>query len=241
MVVFRIVCVVSLAAFAFALPVALTPWFHIDFQHDGTIDPWLDAIEGSVDAIGWIALLGLLRKPLTRPVLGQYLIAVALIAATVVPSAGPAMLITLGFVVLPVVAYPEPRLLLDRRAPSLDLPMMATAAIAAAVLLPVAAAEWSITDSMSATYAEHLAVLAVAGLVSATRRPGWRWVAGPTSAAWVYLGIVAIAFPDDARSFGRIGGIGCVAFGAAFLTMTLRARRLAVDPSPSNRAPNNAA
>lgn len=225
MVIFRIICVISLAAFAFALPLALTPWVHIDFQQDGTIDPWLDAVEGTVDAIGWVALLGLLLKPLSRPVLGQYVIAVALIAATVVPAAGPAMLITLAFVVMPIVAYPQPRLLRDVRSPFVDLPMMATAALAAAVLLPIAASQWSPTDSLSATYAEHLAVLAVAGLVGAVRRPGWRWLAVPTTAAWIYLGIVAIALPNEADSFGPVGGMGCIVVGVAFAVRGARMSR----------------
>src|SRR6476469_1862609 len=155
-VIFRTLTIFWLALFALAIPNLLTPWVDIDFQQDGVIQGWRDAVEGAVDTLVWVAVLGLLLKPLLRPLVVQLMIAVAVIAATVIPAAGPGMLITIVLLLLPVLSYPQPRLLGDLRSPDLDLPSMVIAVVAAAVLVPMAVAAWSATDSQAATYAEHL-------------------------------------------------------------------------------------
>lgn len=223
-VVFRALVIVWLALFAFAIPNLLTPWVDMDFQQDGVIQGWRDAVEGAVDTLVWVAVLGLAMKPRSRHVVVQLLIAVSVIAATVIPAAGAGMLITIGLVLLPVLSYPRPTLLGDLRAPDLNVTSVVIAVVAAAVLLPMAVAVWSAGESQAATYAEHLAVLAVAGLLMSFRLPGWQWVAWPTVATWVYLGVVAVAFPSDLNSFGRVGGAACLVVGIAFAAAGLRSR-----------------
>lgn len=229
-VIFRTLAILWLALFAFAIPNLLTPWVNIDFQHDGVIQGWRDAVEGTVDTLVWVAVLGLVLKPLSRPLVVQLMIAVAVIAATVIPAAGPGMLITIVLLLLPVLSYPRPMLLGVLRSPDLDLPSTVIAVVAAAVLLPIAVAAWSATESQAATYAEHLAVLAVAGLVMSTRLPGWRWVAWPTIAAWAYLGVVAVAFPSDLSSFGRVGGLACLVVAGSFAAAEVRSHAAASSP-----------
>jgi len=225
----------SILVFAFALPNVITPWVQVDFQGDGVIQPWRDGVEGSVDALVWIALVGLVLDPLARPIVGQLLVVVAAVAVTVVPAAGPAMAVTLVIILLPVISYPALRRLRDLRAPDVHRGTMAVAVATSAVLLPLAVAAWSPSDNQAATYAEHLAVLALAGLVFSTRRPGWRWVAWPTAATWAYLGVVAIAHPDEIDSFGRLGGLACLATAAAFAVLTARTTEATRPPSSARR------
>lgn len=223
-IAFRMICGLVLAAFAFALPNALTPWVGTDFQGDGLIEPWRDAFEGTVDAIVWIAGIGLLLKPLARQLTAQF-VALSILVATamVLPAAGPAFLFTAVMILAIVAAYPSPARLLDTRSVTVNRPLMTIAVLAAAVLVPVGVSVWSATDASAATYAEHLIILAMAGPIAATSRPGWRWVASPTAAAWAYLGVVSLAFPEEADSFGLVGGIACLAV-ATGMAVSLRPR-----------------
>lgn len=221
-VIFRALAILWLALVALAIPNLLTPWVGIDFQQDGVIQGWRDAVEGAVDTLVWVAVLGLVMKPLSRPLVAQLMIAVAVIASIVIPAAGPGMLITIVLLLLPVLSYPRPRRLGDLRSPDLDLPSAVIAVVAAAVLVPIAVATYSATESQAATYAEHLTVLAVAGLLMSTRRPGWHWIAWPTIATWAYLGVVAVAFPSDVDSFGRLGGLACLVVAMSFAAAGFR-------------------
>jgi hypothetical protein len=56
-------------------------------------------------------------------------------------------------------------------------------------------------------YAEHATVLALAGVLAASRGPGWRILRGLCSGVWIYLGLVAaLVLPHRPGSWGRIGG-----------------------------------
>jgi hypothetical protein len=62
-------------------------------------------------------------------------------------------------------------------------------------------------------YAEHATVLALAGVLAASRGPGWRVLRGLCGAVWLYLGLVAaLVLPHHPGSWRRIGG------GVAVLT-----------------------
>jgi hypothetical protein len=61
-------------------------------------------------------------------------------------------------------------------------------------------------------YAEHATVLALAGVLAASRGPDCRILRGLCSAVWLYLRLVAaLVLPHHPGSWGRIGG------GVAFL------------------------
>lgn len=222
LIVFRVVSGLVLLAFLPALLGILVPWAHIDYQGDGIVEPWRDAVEGTVDAIAWIAVLGLWLRPLARPLLAQYVIVGGLVALTVVPAAGATMLITIVFLAAVIAAYPRPRLLLDRTSTFANRALTVVAVLACAALMPIAFSAWSSSDASAATYAEHIAILGIAGVVAATTRPGWRWLAWSVAAAWAYLGVVALAIPHEADTFGRLGGVACVVVGCALTLAILR-------------------
>jgi hypothetical protein len=63
-------------------------------------------------------------------------------------------------------------------------------------------------------YAEHATVLALTGVLAASRGPGCRVLRGLCSAVWLYLGVVAaLVLPHHAGSWGRIGGAVAVLVG----------------------------
>jgi hypothetical protein len=66
-------------------------------------------------------------------------------------------------------------------------------------------------------YAEHATVLALAGVLAASRGPGWRVLRVMCSAVWLYLGLVAaLVLPHHPGSWGRIGGTAAILVGAGF-------------------------
>jgi hypothetical protein len=72
-------------------------------------------------------------------------------------------------------------------------------------------------------YAEHAVVLALAGVLAASRGPGWRILTALCSAVWLYLGFVAtFDLPHHTGSWGRLGGIAALLVGVGF---ALAARR----------------
>jgi hypothetical protein len=174
-----------------------------------------------------------LVKPRNRSLLAQYLAGAAVVAgAIIVPFVGPMFLVVVGFLLLVSATYPYRSQLLHYRShEGLSLPLLAISTAAAAALLPRAAQEltWQITGRLGehatstawATDAEHLVLLALAGLASATRLPGWRVLAIGCAAVYCYLGAVAIMLPDQPGSWGPAGGIAALAASVLFTVSTL--------------------
>ena len=66
-------------------------------------------------------------------------------------------------------------------------------------------------------YAEHGTVLALAGVLAASRGPGWRILRALCSAVWLYLGMVAaLVLPHHPGCWGRLGGAAALLVGVGF-------------------------
>jgi hypothetical protein len=79
--------------------------------------------------------------------------------------------------------------------------------------------------------AEHVTVLALAGVLAVTRGPGWRILRGLCSAVWLYLGLVAaLVLPHHPGSWGRLGGGLALLVGAGFGVAALRDSEREVTP-----------
>ncbi len=67
------------------------------------------------------------------------------------------------------------------------------------------------------------------------KRPGWRALGIITGVAFLYLGLAALALPQQAGSWGIPGGILSLLAGALFVTVTLREARAMRDASRFRR------
>jgi hypothetical protein len=103
--------------------------------------------------------------------------------------------------------------------------LLATAAIA----LPrqIGATDEAARGGWWLDYAEHATVLALAGVLAASRGHGCRILRGLCSAVWLYLGLVAIlVLPRHPGSWGRIAGAVAVLVGAGFGVAAWRSSKM---------------
>ena len=73
--------------------------------------------------------------------------------------------------------------------------------------------------------------LALAGLLAATRRPGWRALGIIIGLAYLYLGLAALAIPQADGSWGIDGGLLALLGGSGFLVATVLEGRRSATPA----------
>ena len=196
---------------------------------------WAWGLSAVVDAAIAVVLLSLAWRPLGRPLLPQFL-ALALVVAVGANIAfvGPGIVVGYSALLLVLLAYPRPRRLLTPfwRGP-VDPWMLALAAVVGAFLLPDAwralQAQVQGADELSlnfgwASLLEHLANLWLIALLAASRRPGANLLALLAAGCFLYLGVAAIAVPDNPGSWGLLGGAVALTGCAGYVAMILRAR-----------------
>jgi hypothetical protein len=87
-------------------------------------------------------------------------------------------------------------------------------------------------------YAEHATVLALAGVLAASRGPGCRILRALCSAVWLYLGLVAaLVLPRRLGSWDRIGGAVAFLVGVGFGVPAWRGSEREVTGSPRRAQP----
>ncbi|WP_448626695.1 hypothetical protein [Geodermatophilus sp. URMC 64] len=244
---FRVVTGLAIALFLLAAPNVLAPWIDVNLQpdvHHPELARWHSAVEGTGDVAGLVLLVLLLRRPAGHPLVVLSFASSALVAsALVLPFTGPSLLFALAPVLLVLVTYPHRRLVAGVRRMLRPDPVLAGVAVlaAAALAAPVVTAlrhqlagvgEMAATNQW-ATYAEHLTTLVLGTLLAAGGLPGWRPFAAVTATAWVYLGAVAVALPEQPDSWGIPGGLAAIAAGAVIALVAARGRRPAARPTAS--------
>ena len=242
----------------------LMPWKIIgcpgcgDLEYDPAIMRWHGAEHGAtVGLLFGGSLLLLLWRAHRKPLLLQFyvlghVVLVAGYAALPGPANEPGAIMGLVVMVaattgLLVTTYPAPRELLKLSWGRASRPLLALSLVAAAVLLPLALWNLSQQVRLVGIHAENArwtgaAVLAVclvlAGLLTATKRPGWRELGALTGATYLYLGAAALTVPNGSGSWGLVGGTLSLLFGAGYVVATLReARRKRPPTNTSDRAP----
>jgi hypothetical protein len=197
-----------------------------------------------VDAITAGVLLALAQQP-RRTLLIVELGGAVLVAGVIILPFQPSFAAILAIGVVPLIAYPYWR---DVRGfPSwwagTSRALVILAALGGAALLVTAALalprQIGGTDQAARggwwlDYAEHATVLALAGVLAASRGPGWRILRGLCSAVWLYLGLVAaLVLPHHPGSWGRIGGAAALLIGAGFGVAAWRGPERELTPSPT--------
>ena len=206
-IIFRVVP--TLAGLFFMVAVVLmasAPWVLLQPDQDvrTELNRWFLTVAGSVDAITAGVLLAIAQQP-RRTLLIVELVGAVIVAGAIILPFQPSFAAILAIGVVPLIAYPYWR---DVRAfPSwwagTSRALLICAALAGAALLVTAAIAFPRqiggTDPAARggwwlDYAEHATVLALAGVLAASRGPGCRILRGLCSAVWLYLGLVACLF-----------------------------------------------
>jgi hypothetical protein len=229
-VAFSIVGGMVALAFLTSTPNVLAPWMVVNLED--LADPrdmrWDLALEGVVDLLGVVCLVVALARPARSALLVQYLLYAAVLAtAVIIPFTGPKFLITIGILLLVPVTYPYPRELFTLRSkPGPSAGLLTVAVVAAAVLLTLAVQALRVQATLPrgsgsefnalATNAEHLVLLALAGMLAATRRPGWKVMALGVATTYAYLAGASILLPNQPNSWGLAGGVASLLSAAAF-------------------------
>jgi hypothetical protein len=229
LLIFRILAVLTGLFFLIAgLLNARAGWMLV-VGTSGDLNPeqnrWFTTVAGTADLIGAGCLLTLVWRPKLH-LLFAYMVVGAVVAAAINLPFVPEFAVILAGVMPALIAYPYWSRLRDLptwwRKP--HVVMLAITEVAAAVLFlvagigvgrqiggtdPAAQANWW------ADYAEHASLVGIAGLMASSGRPGWRILGGLASAAWLYLGFVAVfSLPDHTGSWGVVGGVAGLAVGA---------------------------
>jgi hypothetical protein len=238
-IIFLSVAGIVFLAFCSSTPNVLAPWLTVNVEHlsDPSQARWSLALEGIVDLL-WLACIAVtMLRPARSALLMQYLLYGATLAAVVVlPFTGPTFLLPVILLLLVPAAYPYPRELFSlrsQRAPSWGV--LTVAVIAAGILAALAAEAIHIQAKLPrgtgsdfnilATDAEHLLLLALAGLLAATRRPGWRVLAAGVTVTYAYLGLASLLLPNQPNTWGAAGGIASLLGSAAFAITAVTAAR----------------
>jgi hypothetical protein len=201
---------------------------------------WHDAQWGALQAILFaVPLVRLLLRPAERPLLLQFLLVAT--GALVLLNAPFDPLILLGFAFgfcgpVALLAYLSPnrhelRMLGVQPGERLNWALV-TLSLLAGGLLARPAWRWYDMQLLGAgdehSEFQHWAITAVlafvlvgAGLLAATKRPGWVTLGIIAGVAFVYLGIAAIAVPGHAGSWGTRGGTLAILAGIAYVTATM--------------------
>ena len=198
------------------------------------------------------SLLALLWQPQRKPLLAQFvLLSLAIINLGFATVSGFGFLPTwlaVGMVLIGLfaAAYPSLRGLVSFSPEgAFSLTLLALSLLAAVFLAPIAWRElhyqWagvSAHDVHTLNYhwltSVILAVLLVlAGVLSATKRPGWQILGLITGVTYLYLGSMALLLPYYAGSWGVIGGVMGLVAGLGYISAALVEAHRSTQATPS--------
>jgi hypothetical protein len=227
----------------------VAPWLDLSEYsaplYAATLQRWHDARWGAHAGILCTgSLLALLWRPRAQPLLLQFLICAAIMLVAIeAPFAPFQSLLHATIVALLAIAYPDRAALLQYRPlGQSSRPLLALSLLVATLLaldiwrsLPV-----NLTASGSHLLAQHTieaSALALAGLLAATRRPGWQALGLLTGATLIYLGLVAAKLSIQPHAWGATSAALATLVGWAFVGLTAwEARRAGKQSAKWNSA-----
>ena len=211
----------------------LAPWFDLKgyrvAPYEPAIQRWYDARWGAYAGILLIgSLLAMLWRPGARPLLLQFaVLSGAVLSAIGLPFDPFVGIMRIAALALLVALYPHRDMLARFSRPDrLSRPLLALSLAAALLALDA----WhsirlvqpgSLAIDRRATEAIILAAaLPLAGLLAATKRPGWQVLGLLSGAALIYLGLVAAKLPSQPGAWGAAGAALATIGGWAFVGAT---------------------
>lgn len=243
-IVFAIVAILPILLFTglfFGAPSLLAPFGILgpsSPDYHPQIHRWHDGIWGVLTTIIFSgSLLALIWGGQKRSLIAQFfLLGILLFALVPLPFPGgfdPMQTIILAAIFLVfLVAYPSKRELFNfSYARSVSFLLLGLSVLAAIALAPDVWRNLSLqlTDKTS-EHAKSLhwllsafldILLVIAGLLSSSRRAGWKILAIITGIAYLYLGVAALVIPLHPGSWGYVGGGLALLGGLAYIGLTL--------------------
>ena len=221
-ILFRILAALAALYFVTNLRLVSEQWLA---QGAPDFRQWSDAMTVAIAMLTVGSLVAVIWHPRTMPLPLQYLaIATVLAVIEIAPFKGPYIFFVVVPLVVVVAAYPEPRALMNLSPEgSISRPLLALGLLATILLTPgLWLALGRELQGMSGAWInnfEHTVSLLLAGILTSTRRPGWRVLGILTGAAFLYLGASALAMPDAPGSWGLTGGILALLCGAGYVAL----------------------
>ena len=242
-IIFPIIAgLMALLGFAFLDGVreAIAPWsLHIDYDPQPELTLWHYASHGaSVGILFSCSMLALVWQPMRKPLLLQmYMLGfLTLVTVYTIIDAGdaigffPIVLATIGML---FAAFPDRKALLRIPRPGASRVLLGLTALAAACLTPVIirsfmhafespAFEGAADPRRWGAGAIMAIALIIAGLLASSKNGGWLTLGTILGLVYLYLGAAAISIPDQAGSWGYVGGAISLAFGVVWLAAIWR-------------------
>ena len=237
-IVFRGVAALLVAAIAVVIgPTLLTPWVAADPPRPGYIPElhrWHDTYIGAYYCLlVAVVLAAAIPRPSQTPLLVQFLTLsfAILIVLALHPFILSILLVKLISSALLLASYPAFRALLAFPPNGrVSWPLLA---LAVSISAPLLLDAWTALRLQQVDVSEHAThghwngtagialSLALAVLLAATRRPGWRALGVASGVTLLYLGAAAMALPRHDGSWGETGGLLAVVGGVVFIATTL--------------------
>jgi hypothetical protein len=251
LIVFRVLAALGGLFFLVAVVLAVpAPWVLLQPEDPNAAENrWFLTVAGSVDAIAVLVFFALVQRP-RRTLLFVEISAAAVIAAGIILPFDLLFAAILAVAVVPLVVYPYWR---DVRAfpscwageprPPFILATLAGVAllVTATIALPreIGGTDPAAQANWWSDYAEHATILAVAGVLAASRGPGWRILRYSCAGVWLYLGFVAtLVLPHHTGSWGYVGGIAAILVGLGFALAAWRGAEQRKPRSVGSRSPS---
>lgn len=197
-------------------------------------------------------MLRLCVRPRGEPLLAQYIVLSLHISALAILPFTALGLAFLALAALFLLTYPNRRALLSlKREQPISKILLAFTAMFAIWLDPIAWKEisYQIIGTGVDIHAMYLhwigsallmMLLILAGLFSATLRPGWKTLSILTGLIYIFLGIIAMMTVGYAGSWEQSGGMFSIFGGSAYLLLTwvvaenIRLKQGATEPGPGS-------
>ncbi|MCO5177375.1 MAG: hypothetical protein M9890_10450 [Thermomicrobiales bacterium] len=221
---------------------AIAPWsLHVDYDPQPEANLWHYAAHGAT--VGMLfsgSMLALVWQPARKPMLLQMymlgFLTLGLVYTIIDPNNGLGFLpmVAVVFSIL-FAAYPDRRAVLRLPRPGASRLLLGLTALAAVAMSP--AVVRALTHAYDSPAFEGAAdptrwgaeiimsiTLVIGGLLVSSKRGGWQSLGVIVGLIYLYVGVAAISIPDQAGSWGYVGGAVSLAFGVIWLVAVWRER-----------------
>jgi hypothetical protein len=180
-------------------------------------------------------MFGLVRKADEKPLLAQFIVMSLIILALGIAPFSIPVLGLLPLAGLLVLTYPKPRALFNfSHQGRMSIALLAITVPLAVILVPIIQQEIhyqiiGMTENDAHAQLLHwigsallYVLLILAGVLTSTKRPGWKRLGIVTGLTYCFLGVIGLIVPGYAAgAWSEAGGLFALFFGALYILITL--------------------